>query len=411
MRGPELGMVLWAGRDLLRRPGSAVLFGACLAVLAAVTAVPLLLIQAVDDTAQVLLADSPSLILRRVDAGGWRALPAGEAIERARRVPGVTRARSRIWGVVRGPDGPVTLIGLPGPLAPGGTTEGEVRRPDALGSTGDEAHGPWPEIGALRPWLQGLPPGGAVVGPALATTHRDGLLELRGVETLQLDVIGTLGPATSMAAHDLVVVGASDARRLLGLAAGEASDLAVDVFHQSEESAIVPDLAAAFPWPVHIRQKSETLGWYATGVGRRGGIAMLALMPALLGLVLLVVAAWRDGLTRRREVGLLKALGWTTGDVLALRLLRAAFLGLPAVVVGLVAAYQLVFWPGGSWIGEILLGWPHHPVELTLHLGSAGLVLLEVGVVILLPWFAAALWPVLRTATNQPEQLLAEERG
>ncbi|RLB57989.1 MAG: hypothetical protein DRI90_17285, partial [Deltaproteobacteria bacterium] len=389
----------------------AVLYGACLAVLAAVTAIPLLLTQAVDDTVRVLLADSPSLIVRRVDAGGWRPLPASEAVERARKVPGVTGVRPRIWGVVRGPDGPVTLIGLPGPLEPGGAADGEVPGPGDPAMASDGARGPWPEIGTLRPWLRGLAPGAAVVGPALAAAEQGGVIELRGVETLQLDVHGSLGSETSMAAHDLVVVSASDARRLLGLAAGEASDLAVLVFHESEEDAIVPDLAAAFPWPVHIRQKSETLGWYATGVGRRGGIAMLALTPALLGLVLLVVAAWRDGLTRRREVGLLKALGWTTGDVLRLRLLRAAIVGLPAVVVGLVAAYQLVFWPGGSWIGEILLGWPHHPVELTLQPGSAGLVLLEVGVMILLPWFAAAIWPVLRTAASQPERLLAEERG
>ena len=92
MKGPHLGMLLWAGRDLLRRPGSSVLFAACLAVLAAVTAVPMLLTQAVNDTARELLADSPSLIVRRVDAGGWRSLPAGEAMERARKVPGVIGA-------------------------------------------------------------------------------------------------------------------------------------------------------------------------------------------------------------------------------------------------------------------------------------------------------------------------------
>lgn len=389
MSGAGLPMVLWAGRDVIRRPGVAALFAVCLAALTVVTAVPLLLTQAVDDTARELLADSPSLVVRRVDAGGWRPLPAAEATLLASRVIGVTSARARIWGVVAGPSGPVTLLAVP--------------------SGGESVDGATSGGALLRQWLGILAPGKAVVGPALAA--REGLLELRGVTTLQLDVVGTMEPDASMAVHDLVIVSPSDARRLLGLGPGEASDLAIQVFHDSEAEAIVPDLLEALPWPVHLRRKSETLDGYTTGVGRRGSLAMLTLTPALLGLVLLVVAAWRDGLANRREVGLLKALGWTTGDVLRLRLWRAAIVGVPAVVLGLVLAYELVFWPGASWLGEVLLGWPERPVLMTLKPGSAALILLEVGSLILLPWFAAALWPALRTATSQPERHLAEEQG
>ncbi len=390
MSGLGLPMVLWAGRDVLRRPGVAVLFGVCLAALTVVTAVPLLLTQAVDDTARELLADSPSLVVRRVDAGGWRPIPAAEASERAAQVIGVTAARPRIWGVVAGPGGPVTLLAVP--------PSREL----------DEAV---PSGGVLpRQWLDILSPGKAVVGPALADL-KGGQLELRGVTTLQLDVVGTMEPDASMAVHDVVLVSPSDARPLLGLAPGEASDLAIQVFHDNEEEAIVPDLIEAFPWPVHIRRRSETLDGYTAGLGRRGSLAMLTLTPALLGLVLLVVAAWRDGLANRREVGLLKALGWTTGDVVRLRLWRAAIVGVPAVVLGLVLAYELVFWPGASWLGEVLLGWPQRPVLLTLQPGSAALLLFEVSALVLLPWFAAALWPALRTATSQPERHLAEDQG
>jgi len=395
MKGTTSLMALWAGRDVLRRPGVAALFALCLAALTIVTAVPLLLTQAVDDTARALLADSPSLVVRRVDAGGWRPLPAAEAVERASGVIGVTAARPRIWGVVAGPSGPVTVMAAPPAAAPDETDGGASTKP--------------PGDSALRQWLAILSPGKAVVGPALADWQGD--LELRGATSLQLDVVGVLEPDTSMAAHDLVVVSPADARLLLGLGPGEASDLAIYVFHDAEEAAIVPDVVAAFPWPVHVRRKAETLEGYTAGLGRRGGLAMLTLTPALLGLVLLVVAAWRDGLARRREVGLLKALGWTTGDVVRLRLWRAAIVGVPAVAVGLAAAYQLVFWPGSGWLGEALLGWPARPVLLTLAPGSAALVLLEVGALVLLPWLVAALWPALRVATSQPERSLVEEQG
>jgi ABC-type lipoprotein release transport system permease subunit len=236
-------------------------------------------------------------------------------------------------------------------------------------------------------------------------------LRLTGAQALDFEVVGSLGREVSMVAHDLVLLRADDARRLLGLGPEQASDLAVRVFHDAEEQAIVPDLAAAFPWPVQIRQRTEMIGSYSAGAARRGSLAMLAMAPALVALVLLALAAWRDGLARRRELGLLKALGWTTSDVAKLRLLRAAIVGLPAVLVGMVVAYQLVFWPSASWAAELLLGWPGRPAQLTLEPASAALVLAQVGTATLLPWFAASLWPVLRVAASNPEQLLTQEPG
>jgi hypothetical protein len=56
-----------------------------------------------------------------------------------------------------------------------------------------------------------------------------------------------------------------DARQLLGLAPGQASDLAVHLFRREEEQAILADLAAAFPWPVRITGRSTSACAIAPG--------------------------------------------------------------------------------------------------------------------------------------------------
>ena len=373
------------------------LLAGCLATLAVVVAVPLLLTQALTDTAREVLAAGPSLVVRRVNAGGWAPLPAAAAEARARAVVGVTRARARVWGAVTGPGGPITAVG-----ARIDTPQAVAREPNHLRREGSAG------IGSLI--ARSPERGTALVGPGLAT-FRGGPIELTGSTSLSFDVVGVLPDETSMVAHDLAVLHADDARALLGLEPGAASDLAVDVFHEAETEAILGDLSAAFDFPVQISRRTETLARYTLGAWRRSGLVALASVPALLALALLVVALLQQAGTERREVGLLKALGWCTGEIVALRMFRAALVGLPATVLGLLTASLFVFLPGVRWPGAWLLAWTGPPPPLTLLPTGATLVVAEVAALVLVPFAAATLIPVVRSAAATPDALLDEVGG
>ena len=71
---------------------------------------PLLFSEALSGAAHSILRDSPSLVIRIMDAGGWKPVSIQEALPLVQAVPGVTNVRARIWGVARGPLGPVTLL-------------------------------------------------------------------------------------------------------------------------------------------------------------------------------------------------------------------------------------------------------------------------------------------------------------
>jgi cell division protein FtsX len=141
-------------------------------------------------------------------------------------------------------------------------------------------------------------------------------------------------------------------------------------------------------------------------------LRVASLIPALLALVLLVVAAVRIQLGSRRDVGLLKALGWTTAEIARHQLFRALVIALPATAIGWAAAYALVFVWRASWAGVLLFGWTASPPpQLTLDPAGALLTLLLVGGLVLAPWLAAVLLPTLRSAVTDPEQWLRGEEG
>jgi hypothetical protein len=91
--------------------------------------------------------------------------------------------------------------------------------------------------------------GQAVVGQGVARVLSGNRLHLGSRNPITVEVIDTFPADTSLATHDLVWTSPGDARQLLGLAPGQASDLAVHLFRQEEEQAILADLAAFFPGP------------------------------------------------------------------------------------------------------------------------------------------------------------------
>lgn len=107
-------MAIWAAREVQRHPGRSVLLFACLASLVFLTATPLLFSQALDVTWMHLMDQTPDLVVRRIDAGGWAPIPARAAVALATKVPGALNPTARLWGVVPGPAGPVTVVATDG---------------------------------------------------------------------------------------------------------------------------------------------------------------------------------------------------------------------------------------------------------------------------------------------------------
>jgi len=371
--------ILWAARELLTRPGVNLLMAFSVGLLATMITTGLLLSQALTTTTAHLLAEGPDLVVRRVTAGGWQSIDA-QATAQALTIPGITDARPRIWGTVRAPQGPVTIA-----------------------AADQDAITRWCPSGTLRVPDQGE----AIIGRGITFTGDPGVLTLQGESSVRVRVVQRFPEETDLMTHDLVLLHPRDTRRLLGLAPGDASDLALGVFHPDEAEALLPELARAFPFPVHIATREDARKHYAAAFGRRGGLGLLLYAPAIMALVLLVAGIVRQQIGDRARVGLLKALGWTSRDIVALQVTKALLVGLPAIAIGLTAAYGLVYGPSRQWIGFLLLGWQENAPLLHLEAGHAAPIFLEVTGILLAPFLAAVLWSSLVQAASDPQDLLS----
>ncbi len=109
----------------------------------------------------------------------------------------------------------------------------------------------------------------------------------------------------------------------------------------------------------------------------------------------------------KREIGVLKAIGWDTSDVLELKFWEGMVVSLTSFLLGLIVAYVHVFFFGAPMLGRVLKGWSvlfpeFHPVPyVDLY------QIFVMGFLTVVPYIASTLMPSWKTAVTDPEEVMS----
>jgi ABC-type lipoprotein release transport system permease subunit len=221
-----------------------------------------------------------------------------------------------------------------------------------------------------------------------------------------MTVVGTFHGAVELFTSDVLLCDESDARALLGLAPTEATDIAVDLSNGLERRVVAKTILRTLP-QARVIDREPLLRVYALAYGRRAGLILAAAIPALLALF---VFAWdrASGLSPedRREVAIVKSVGWSTRHVLVAKLLESATVSGFATLCGMVLAYLWVFPLGAPGLRPTLVGWsvlfPKEPLTPSVDLAQILAILLAVTV----PYASLSIVPAWRAASADPMEAL-----
>jgi ABC-type lipoprotein release transport system permease subunit len=327
-------------------------------------------IQALKREAALILKNAPDMVVQRLLAGRHDLIPVGYG-EKIRGIRGVREVRPRFWGYYYDPvDGAnYTLMAQASPP---------------------------------------LAPGSIIVGSGVARTIRvteGDLLSLRsasGSPTL-LQVEKILPYSSELVAADLIVMTEKDFRTFFSFPEGQATDLAVTVGNSNELTTIASKIVQQFPDARPIL-KSEILRTYDSVFDWRGGMVIVILGVAVLSFI---IFAWdkATGLSaeERKEIGILKSIGWETGDVLLLKTWEGVIISLTAFLAGVILAYCHVFFFSASLFAHALKGWAvlYPQFKLTPVVDAYQLAVLFFLTVV--PYSVATIIPSWRTATIDPD--------
>lgn len=333
----------------------------------------LLLSQGLRREAAVLLQDAPAVMVQRQTAGRHDFLPAAW-LEPLQQIRGVRAVQGRLWGYYYDPviQANYTLMAAPD---------------------------------------RGLAADEILVGPTLADARGIGVGDYLGLraadgQARSFRISGVLTSASELLSADLILLSEAAYRALFALPPEIYTDAVLTVPNPREARTVATKIALAFPDSRPIL-RAEILRTYEAVFDWRSGLIFFILSTALLAFAIL---AWDQaaGLSaeEKREIGILKAIGWETGDVLRMKLWEGALVSLTAFLTGYILAWLQVFYGQAGLFAPILKGWAvlYPPFRLTPAVDAA--LILALLAVTVLPYLVATLIPAWRAATIDPDAVM-----
>lgn len=327
-------------------------------------------VQAMKRESAQLLKDSPELVVQRMVAGRHDLIPARYA-EKISEIRGVRSVSPRLWGYYYDP-----VFGA--------------------------------NYTMLVP-VEGQPePGNIMIGAGVARNQRiqaGDMLTLKSSDNLPLllNVQGIYPTGSELLSSDLIVMNADDFQSMFRLPEGYATDLAITIANPREQVTVATKIAELFPDTRPIL-RSEILRTYDSLFEWRGGMMVVILAVAVLSFI---IFAWdkATGLSaeERKEIGILKSIGWETSDVLLLKFWEGIVVSLTAFLAGTILAYCHVFFFSAALFEHALKGWSviYPQFRLTPTIDAYQLTVLFFLTV--LPYTAATIIPAWLSATVPPD--------
>jgi hypothetical protein len=329
---------------------------------------------AVRREASIILKDAPEIIVQRTVAGRQALVPKAY-VDRISAIRGVTAVKGRLWGYYYDPvfGGANYTLVVPDPFP--------------------------------------YEPGTIAVGSGVARNSgsgADNILPFKSHDgTLATYLIGGVLPAESeLVSADLVLMSEPDFRSLFGIPPGEVSDITLSVRNPKEVVTIARKIAALLPDTRPI-VRDEILRTYDAVFNWRGGLLLAILAGSVAAFV---IFAWdrATGLSaeERKEIGILKAVGWETSDVLLMKFWEGVVVSLSSFLAGIVLAYVHVFFASSSLFEPVLKGWSvlYPDFRLTPFVSASEVATLFFITVV--PYTVVTIVPSWRAATIDPDTVM-----
>ncbi len=254
-------------------------------------------------------------------------------------------------------------------------------------------------------------PGRIAIGPGVADatgSEVDYILPFwSSAGRLTSYTVAEILPAESeLVSADLILMSAEDFRSLFDVPEDRATNLTVSVRNPRELPVIAAKITKLLPDTRPII-KDEILRTYDSIFSWRSGLLMVILMTCVLAFI---IFAWdkASGLSaeERREIGILKAIGWETSDVLQMKFWEGAVISLSAFVVGVLAAYAHVFVGSSALFEPVLKGWAVIYPKFRLVPFIDGYQLAVLFFLTVVPYTVATIVPAWRAAIVDPDAVM-----
>jgi len=361
--------------SLARRKGKNLSLLAVYVLLIFILSSILFFTQALKREAATVLSDTPEIIVQRSLTGRYAPIPLSYA-ETIARIRGVIAVHPRLWGYYYDNNflANYTLL-VPRKEAP---FPGNIR----IGAG----------IARMRE---------TNTGDIIGFTGHDG-------KPRSFTINSILSTKSELFSADLILISEQDYRSLSGIPADQATDLVLEVRNPKELTTIAEKITRMLPDTRPI-VRNEILRTYDALFSWRSGLLIVIYAATVMAFI---IFAWdkASGLSaeEQKEIGILKAIGWDTADILLMKFWEGLAVSLTAFLLGTILGYFHVFLGSSMLFLPVLKGWStlFPRFQLTPHLDPGHLAAIFFLTVV--PYTITTIIPSWRAATIEPDTVMRQ---
>jgi ABC-type lipoprotein release transport system permease subunit len=330
-------------------------------------------IHAIRKEAGIVLNNAPEVIVQRSVAGRHHPIPI-DYLDKIRNIAGVSSVERRLWGYYYD-----SRVGA--------------------------------NYTIMAPAQAHLDPDSMIIGEGISRMRqlsKGSYLRFRTYDGkfIDLEVKSVMPSESELVSSDLILVSEGVFRRLFGISEDFATDLTLQVRNSREVPVVASKVTQILPDTRPITRE-ELLRTYESIFNWRGGIMIFLVSGAVLAFLIL---AWDKAsgmsLEERREIGILKGIGWETSEVVLMKFWEGMVVSLSSFLVGIILAYIHVFFTSASLLEPALKGWAvlYPRFTLTPFIDASQIVTLFMLTVV--PYTLATIIPSWRAATIDPDAVM-----
>ena len=223
---------------------------------------------------------------------------------------------------------------------------------------------------------------------------------------IPFDIIGTFKTETELQSNDMMVLQTEGARQVLELPPDEFSDLVVYVPNPEEIENIALKIHRYFP-ELRAITRGQIQNTYASVFNWKSAFVLSSLLVAIFAFLILI---WdkASGLSpeEKREIGILKAIGWDTDVVLSVKLWEGLILSGISSLAGILMAYAYIYWLRAPGLKEIFIGWstiyPSFQLMPDVDFKFLSLII----TISVVPYLAVTVFPAWKAAVTDPDAIM-----
>ncbi|QOR62180.1 ABC transporter permease [Sulfurovum sp. ST-21] len=222
----------------------------------------------------------------------------------------------------------------------------------------------------------------------------------------KVKIYKVLPEQTNLIANDMIVMPLELAREVFGMRDDEVTDITFNVPNDAEWDNIITKLHLMF-YDVRVVEKREIKKAYENLYNYKGGLFLILYLVSIVTFMLVLYQRYSMVYsTERKEIGILRATGWSIKDILRLKFYENLIIVIVSFTVGVVLAYLYVFIFDAPLLSQIFLGGANLPNRVSfipaLEFGILGSVFLFYAV----PFLAAVLIPAWKIAVTSPREAM-----